>query len=113
MNDLAFPSVLRLSSGAIVLAMAIRYVFIGSILAPPFVTIVLLVVLSFTYSRWPRISASVSLVPGFLIPVLVLIGYLRGNVELALVVFDWILFGWIVWRAVRELRRSETVGDIA
>lgn len=113
MRKITFPSVLRLSSAAVLLAMAVRYFFVGAILAPPFVTVVLLLLLSFSYSRWPRTSAAISLVPGLLIPVLVLIGYLRGNVELALVVFDWILFGWIVWNAANELRRREPVADVA
>lgn len=67
---MTFPSVLRMSSAAVLLAIAIRYVFVGSILVPPFVTIVLLILLSFSYSKWPRFSASVSLVPGLIIPVL-------------------------------------------
>jgi len=93
--------------------MAVRYVFVGAILALPFMTVAVLLLLSFSYARWPRFSASMSLVPGLLVPVLVFTGYLRGNVELALVVFDWILFGWIVWNAAHELIRREPAGDVA
>jgi len=113
MRRIAFPSVLRLASAAVLVAMAVRYLSVGAVLALPFVTVVVLLLLSFSYARWPRFSASISLVPALLIPVLVLIGYLRGNVELALVVFDWILFGWIVLNATRELVRKDTAGDVA
>ena len=113
MTKITFPSVLRLASVAVLLAMALRYFLVGAILALPFVTVALLLLLSFSYARWPRISASISLVPGLLIPLLVLVGYLRGNVGLALVVFDWILFGWIVWNAINELRRGEAAADVA
>ena len=113
MRRITFPWVLRLSSAAVLLAMAVRYLLVGAIMALPFATVVLLLLLSFSYSRWPKSSAAISLVPGFLIPVLVLSGYLRGNVEPALVVFDWILFAWIVWNAVNELRRKDPVSDVA
>jgi len=109
MTKITFPLVLRLSAAAVLLAMAIRYFLVGAVLTLPFMTVVLLLFLSFSYSRWPRISAAISLVPGLLIPVLVLMGYLRGNIELALVVFDWVLFGWIVWSAINELRREGPV----
>jgi len=113
MRRIPFPSVLRLASAAVLLAMAVRYLLVGAVLALPFVTVAVLLLLSFSHARWPRFSASVSLLPALLIPALVLIGYLRGNVELALVVFDWILFGWIAWSAAHELIRREPAGDVA
>jgi len=105
---MTFPTTLRVAALAIVLAMTVRYLLLGALMAPPFVTVCVLLALSFAHSRWPRASAALTLVPGVLIPVLVLLGYLNGGVELPLVVFDWLLFAWVDWRAIAELRRTPT-----
>lgn len=106
MMQMTFPNTLRAAALLIVLAMAIRYLLLDLMMAIPLVTVALLVLLSISHRRWPRASAAISLVPGMLIPIFVLVGYLRGRVELALVVFDWLVLGWIVWSAIRELRRD-------
>lgn len=78
--------------------------FVGRpILAVPVVTVAILLILSFTFDRWPRTSAALALVPGFFIPVSVLIGFLGGMAPLALLIFDMIIFSWIVVSATIQL----------
>lgn len=112
--NVKFPILLRFSAIAIIVAVTIRYLPTGSIPPPlAFINVVILVLLSFSYARLPRLSAAVSLVPGLMVPILVLLGYLRGNVGIFFVVFDWILFGCIVWYAIGELRRRRPISDVA
>ena len=98
------PMVLRVVAVLIACAITLRFVLLDSILPVPFVIIVILVVLSFTCNRWPRASAIASIILSVLVPVMVLLGYLNGSVELALVIFDWIVFIWIIISAIRALR---------
>lgn len=109
---LHLPNVLRTVAALVVVAMMVRYVLLDSIMAPPFITIILLVVLSFTFGRWPKTSASLALVPGFLIPVGVYLGYRSGDMEIQLVIFDWIVFFWVIVSATNFLvRPQEGRGD--
>jgi hypothetical protein len=62
-----------------------------------------LAALSFTFGRWPKTSASIALIPGFLIPVGVFLGYRNGDIEIELVIFDWIVFFWVIVSATTFL----------
>jgi hypothetical protein len=110
---MTLPNTLRVAAVLVVVAVLTRYLVLGVLMWMPFVTVFVLILLSFSYHRWPRVSAGLALVPALVIPLLVLVGYLQDRVEAALVVFDWILFGWIGWAAVSELRRPRRVVDAA
>ncbi len=95
-NFLHLPLALRAVSALMVRALIFQYFLNGFVLPVPIITVVFLLVLSFLFSKWPRTSAGLALLPGVLIPVSVLLGYLSGTVPLWLLVFDWVIFGWLV-----------------
>ena len=98
-NALRLPWVLRVVSVLVVLMGIVRYVVLDALLVVPFGTVGVLLALSFAHRRWPRLSAGVAVLIALTVPVMVLRAYLNGNVELALVVFDWVIFGWVVLSA--------------
>jgi hypothetical protein len=103
-NALKLPIVLVAVSALIAGFITVRFFLVGTMLPAPFVIIAILILLTFTYSRWPRASAGGSLIIAVLVPILVLLGYLNGGVELAVVVFDWVIFLWVILSAVYTLR---------
>ena len=105
---LFLPNVLRVVASLIVVAMTVRYFMLDIVMLAPIVTIAVLVALSFTFHRWPRATAGIALVPGILIPLFVLIGYWNGDIEIELVIFDWIIFLWLIVSAVGVLARQAT-----
>ena len=98
------PIVLRIVSVLIAGAVILRLLLVGATLPAPIIIIVILVVLSFTYSHWPRVSAIVSLIVAVLVPVMVLIGYLNGKADIALLIFDSTIFLWVILSAIHTLR---------
>jgi len=106
------PYVLRLAATLVMVAITVRYFALGSIMMPPFATIVVLFVLSYTFARWPRSSALLALVSGILIPVGPLLGHLNGTMEIELLIFDWIVFSWLIVSAIRALIECWQVKEI-
>ena len=41
-----------------------------------------------------------------LVPVGALVGYLRGDLVMAVPIFDGLLFGWVFWNSLRAARSS-------
>lgn len=90
-----------------VAALIFQYFLNGALIALPVITVVVLIVLSFTFPNWPRVSAVIALLPGVLIPVFVLLGYLSGSAPVWLLAFDWAIFGWVVLSALKFLLISK------
>ena len=103
-NALKLPIVLRVVSALIAGVIMVRFLMLGALLPAPFIIVAILIVLSLTHSRWPRASAAGSLIIAVSVPVAVLLGYMNGGVELALVIFDWTIFLWILLSAIHTLR---------
>jgi hypothetical protein len=106
---LFLPNALRTVSAVFIIAMTARYITLGSILLPSIFITILLLILSCTYSKWPRITAALALVSGIVTPALVFIGYRDGNVEIELVIVDCIVFAWITICAMVSLVRPESL----
>ena len=101
---LYLPFVLRSVAVLVLGAVTLRYFVDGNVQLPPIVIIVLLTVISFSYHRWPRTCMVVSLSLAVLIPVSVLFGYLEGNAELALLLFDGTIFSWVIVSVINTYR---------
>ena len=104
MNKLLHPPIVFRSVAALMtVALVSQYILLGVIVAVPVATVMILLVLSFTYHKWPKLSAALSLIPGVFIPLLVLLGFLNGSAPAWLLVFDWAIFGWVVVSVMRAL----------
>ena len=105
-------TVLRIAAVLVTFAGTAEYVLLGEFLAPPFVVAVMLVVVSFAYTPWPRPTAIVALGFSALIPVGAVVGHLRGDLPLAVPIFDTIVFGWVFWNALAVVRASSESADV-
>lgn len=110
-NFLYLPFVLRSVSALIVVAVALQYFLLAVIVAVPVIAVIILLALSFTFEKWPRTSAAMSLLPGLLVPILVLIGYLNDTAPTWLLLFDWMIFSWVVASAINVLFLRNATDD--
>lgn len=107
-NILHPPLVLRSVSALMIAVLILQYFLNGIVIALPVITAAILIALSLTFQKWPRISTGIALLPGILIPALVLFGYLNGTAPLWLLIFDWMIFGWVVLSSLKLLLHRET-----
>ncbi len=101
------PTVLRIVAGLICLMVIGEYFVLGELLLPPFVVASVLILLSFVYAKWRKATLWIAIVLSILIPIGALNGYLKGNLVIVVPIFDSIIFAWVLWTAIRELRRSK------
>ena len=101
------PTVLRIVAGLIVLMVIGEYFVLGELMLPPFVFVTVLIVLSFTYQKWPNATAWLAAIVSIAAPVAALNGYLQGKLVVVVPIFDSIIFAWLLWTSIRELRRSK------
>ena len=95
-QTLRLPVALRVVTVLIACAIGVRYFGMGVFSPAPVVIIVVLVVLSIMYGYWPRVSAAVAGLLSVLVPVSVLLGYLQGAAPLGLLLFDTVLFVYVL-----------------
>ena len=98
------PTVLRIVAGLIVLMVIGEYWVLGQLQLPPFGVVALLIVLSYSYARWPTASAWLAAAVSIVAPTGALIGYVKGYLVLVVPIFDAIIFSWVLFTALRELR---------
>ncbi|MBW2416054.1 MAG: hypothetical protein JRG76_16265 [Deltaproteobacteria bacterium] len=89
-----------------VCAGATEYIVLGEFLAPPFIVAATLVVLSLAAGRQSRAVSWIALVLSLLIPVGAVAGHIRGDLVLAVPIFDALVFGWLFWNALPGIRTS-------
>lgn len=105
---LHLPLVLRSVAILMIVVLVSQFFLFGVLAVLPVITVVILLVLSVAFRKWPKASAAASLLPGFLIPVAVLLGYLNGTAPMWLLIFDWAIFSWVVVSAVNTLAEKDT-----
>jgi len=96
---LALPLSLRVVAGAVIIGGTLEYLVLDVFLAAPFVVGVLVFLLSLAAPRWPRPVARVVLGLSVLIPIAALVGAIRGDIDIAVPIFDTLLFGWLFFCA--------------
>ena len=104
-----FHTVLLIAAIAVAFAAALEYVFLDELLVPSFVGSALLLLLSWAARTWTRPVAGVSIFLSFAVPLGALIGFLRGELVLAVPIFDFLLFSWVFANAVHTLRAEGAV----
>jgi len=102
----ALPTVLRIAAGLIVCVGTLEYFALGEFLPAPFIVALLLFALSFAAPRWRRPVALLVLGLSVLVPIGALVGHLRGDLVMAVPIFDGLLFGWVFWNALHTARSS-------
>lgn len=102
------PTVLRIVASLIVLVVIGEYFVLGELLLPPFVFVTVLIVLSFAYQKWPNVTAWLAAIVSVAAPIAALNGYLQGKLVIVVPIFDSIIFAWLLWTAIRELRLSKS-----
>ena len=101
-----FHTVLLIAAIAVASVAALEYVFLDELLVPAFVGSALLLLLSRAARTWTRPVAGVSIFLSFALPLGALIGFLRGELVLAIPIFDFLLFSWVFANAVQTLRSA-------
>ena len=104
-----FHTVLLIASIAVASVAALEYLFLDELLVPAFVGSALLLLLSWAARTWTRPVAGVSIFLSFALPLGALIGFLRGELVLAIPIFDFLLFSWVFANAVHTLRSEGAV----
>ena len=104
-----FHTVLFMAAVVVAVAVAFEYLILGELLAPPIVGSALLLLLSWASRKWLRLVAGVSIFLSVALPLGALIGYLRGQLVLAVPVLDFLLFSWVFANAVHALRSDGAV----
>ena len=99
-----FHTVLFIAAVVVAAGAALEYLFLDELLAPPIVGSALLLLLSWASRKWLRLVAGVSIFLSIALPLGALIGYLRGQLVLAVPVLDFLLFSWVFANAVHALR---------
>ncbi|MFK7865480.1 MAG: hypothetical protein AB8B95_14790 [Pseudohongiellaceae bacterium] len=94
-----------------IVALVSQFFLFGVLVALPVIAVVILLALSVAFKKWAKASAALSLLPGFLIPGAVLLGFLNGTAPVWLLIFDWIIFGWVVVSAIKTLVAKDTAHD--
>jgi hypothetical protein len=93
-------------AGAVILGGTLEYLVLDVFLAAPFAVGSLVFLLSLAAPRWPRPVARAVLGLSVLIPIVALVGAIRGDVEIAVPIFDTLLFGWLfscAWPVARSV----------
>ncbi|MEM6512579.1 MAG: hypothetical protein AAF660_06170 [Pseudomonadota bacterium] len=98
------PTVLRTVAGLIVGMVIGEYFVLDVLMIPPLGVVAVLLLLSFTYDRWPVATARIAAVLSVVVPIGALNGYLQGKLVLLVPIFDAVIFAWLLWTSVRELR---------
>ncbi len=93
--------VLWIAALLVACAGVVEYFALGEFFPAPFVVAVLLGALSLAALRWGRAVALVSLALAVLIPIAAWLAYRRGDLVLAVPVFDFFLFAWVFASALR------------
>ena len=103
---MTLPNVLRIVALLVVVMVVGEYVVLGELLIAPFVLAAVLFALSFAGKAWPAATAYVAILLCVAAPAAAIVGYLRGDLVLLIPIFDVIVFGWLLWTAVRTLRNK-------
>ena len=104
-----FHTVLLTAAVVIAAVATLEYLLLGELLVPPFVASALLLLLSRAAQKRLRLVAGVSVFLSVALPLGALIGYLRGELVLAVPILDFLLFSWVFANAVHALRPDGAV----
>jgi hypothetical protein len=104
--QLPLRTVLAVSASLIACAGTLEYFVLGQFLPAPFIVAALLAALCMATRRWARGVALVCLGLSVLIPVGALLGYLRGELNVAVPIFDTVIFAWVFANALRTTRHG-------
>ena len=104
-----FHTVLLIAAVIVAVGAALEYLFLDELPAAPFVGSALLLLLSWASRKRLRPVAGVSIFLSIALPLGALIGYLRGQLVLAVPILDFLLFSWVFSNAVHALRSDGAV----
>ena len=111
MLSVALPSVLRIAALVLAVAGTFGYFVFGQPLAPPSVVALVLFALSLAARRRQRAVALLSMGLSILLPIESLLAYLRGDLVVAVPIFDLILFAWVFGNALHAARVPKNLAD--
>jgi hypothetical protein len=104
--QLPLRTVLAVAASLIACDGTLEYFVLGQFLPAPFIVAALLAALCMATRRWARGVALVCLGLSVLIPVGALLGYLRGELNVAVPIFDTVIFAWVFANALRTTRHG-------
>ena len=105
-SNLRFPIVLRIAAGLIGLVALFELLAMDVLSVPPIFLAAILIVLSITFNRWPRLTGSIAIIMSILVPIMVIKEYLAGQIPIAIPIVDSIVFSWILWTASKSIVSS-------
>ena len=105
--NLTLPIVLRIVAALIAIVATAGFVVADSNVIPGLVVATVLVALSFVFRFSPRVIAGFAAFIAVVTPVMVISGYIRGAMPLYLVIFDTIVFAWVLWTCVGVFRNQK------
>jgi hypothetical protein len=117
MNILKTPLavVLVIAAGLVTILVAVEYFILGLILMPPVIISASLVVLSLASRKWPTTIAGISILISILVPIGAVLGFLNGDLHIAIPIFDVLLFSWVAATGVNTLMTRQaqqvSIGD--
>jgi len=103
--------VLLVAAALVVAAGTVEFFVLGQFIPAPYVVAAILVVLSMLAWRWPRPVAFVCIVVSIYIPIGAFRAYRRGDLVWLVLLYDALVFGWVLWNAIRITTMASKTPD--
>jgi len=108
---MTFSIVLRVAALLICIVALTELVVLKELIIPPFVVATFLITLSFLFKSRPKLVLMIAMAVALVIPPAAVAGYLAGALVIAIPIFDTLLFGWILWNALKNLSRLKELAS--